>query len=72
MMYDKCKRGTELPQAKLNDTLVRRIRAEHAQAQSDIRAIKALYSPQALAVEYGVTMRAIEAVISYQTWRHVR
>ena len=70
--YGDVLRGSDLPQAKLNDALVRRIREEHARAQDEIRAIKARYSPKALAREYGVTMRTIEAVISYQTWRHVR
>ena len=70
--YGDVLRGAELPQAKLNDSIVRRIRAEHAQAQADIKQIKARYSPSALAREYGVTMRTIEAVLAYQTWRHVR
>lgn len=30
MMYAKCKRGSELPQSKLNEKLVQMIREEHA------------------------------------------
>lgn len=71
MMYDKCSRGSELPQSKLNETLVARIRQQHAAKEAEKRRLDAEYSAHALAKQYGVHYRTIEKILSYETWRHV-
>lgn len=70
-MYGKCKRGSELPQAKLNETLVARIRAEHAEKERKIAELQAQFSAKSFAKRYGVSESAIEKVLVYGSWRHV-
>ena len=70
--YEHALRGTELAQAKLNDEIVRRIRAEHAAKERLKRVLDREFSAEAFARRYQVSESAIEKVISYQSWRHVR
>lgn len=56
------KRGTALPQAKLDDARVRWIRATHANGMPLYRLA------QCVGMSYG----AIWKVANYETWRHVR
>lgn len=63
--------GEELPQSKLNETLVRRIREEHASKERQKRELDAQFSAAALAKRYGVAKTTIEKVLTYATWRHV-
>lgn len=65
-------RGDELPQSKLNATLVRRIREEHAAKEKAKKELDAKYSAAAFAKRYGVGKTTIEKVLTYATWRHVR
>ena len=65
------KRGTELPWAKLNENLVARIRAEHAEKERMKRELDAKHSAAALAARYGVSKSAVEKVLSYAAWVHV-
>jgi hypothetical protein len=55
------KRGNDLPHAKVNPEIVRKIRIQAEQG------ITAKYQ----ASEYGVHIRTIEAIRSYKTWRSV-
>jgi len=55
------KRGNELPHAKVNNEIVRKIRI---QAEQGITA-------KCQASEHGVHIRTIEAIRSYKTWVHV-
>ncbi len=55
------KRGNDLPQAKVNKEIVRKIRIQAEQG------ITAKYQ----ASEYGVHIRTIEAIRSYKTWANV-
>jgi len=55
------KRGNELPHAKVNPEIVRKIRI---QAEQGITA-------KCQASEYGVHIRTIEAIRSYKTWVNV-
>lgn len=70
-IYSKAKRGLELPWSKLNDTLVKRCREEHAMKERMKRELDEKYSAAALAAKYGVSVSAMEKVLSYQSWRHV-
>lgn len=70
-MYGKTPRGMELPQSKLNETLVRRIREEHAEKERQKKALDAQFSAAAFAKRYGVGKTTIEKVLTYATWRHV-
>lgn len=65
-------RGSELTQSKLNETLVARIRAEHAAKEELKRLLDSLYSAEAFARRYGVGKTTIDKLLTYQTWRHVR
>lgn len=72
MSYLRSLCGTQLPQAKLNETLVRRIRAEFAAKEAEKKRLDALYSAEAQAKRYGVTASTIDKVNTYATWRHVK
>lgn len=69
---ETARQGSELPWAKLNDTLVRRIREEHAAKEQAKRDLDAQFSAVAFAKRYGVAKTTIEKVLTYATWRHVR
>lgn len=55
------KSGNDLPHAKANPDMVRKIRIEQG------RGVTA----KCQASEYGLHIRTIEAIRSYKTWRHV-
>lgn len=68
----KFKRGLDLPQSKLNDELVRRIRRQHARKEKLKKKLDAMYGAAALADRYGVSVPTITKVLTFETWRHVR
>ena len=70
-VYGKMARGSELPQAKLNEALVRQIRAQHAAKEELKRVLDREFSAAAFARRYGVGVTTVEKVLSYATWRHV-
>ena len=70
--YEVCARGEALPQSKLTDEQVRKIRQEHADKQAEIERLNAAYDARALAKKYGVSKATITKVLTYQTWRHVK
>jgi uncharacterized protein (DUF1800 family) len=65
------KQGSDLPQSKLNATLVRRIREEHAAKEQAKRDLDAKYSAAAFAERYQVSPNTITKVLTYATWKHV-
>lgn len=69
--YGKVRRGEDLPQSKLNDSLVRQIRAEHAAKEKAKRELDAKYSAAAFAHRHGVSVNTITKVLTFATWRHV-
>lgn len=71
MTYGKTPTGLECNAAKLNSTLVRRIREEHAEKERKKKELDAQSSAAALAKRYGVAKTTIEKVLTYATWRHV-
>jgi predicted DNA binding protein len=62
-MANTVTRGEAHHLAKLTDADVRLIRAAYASGG---------ISQRALAEKFGVALRAIQQVIHYQSWRHVR
>lgn len=64
--------GSDLPQSKLNEKLVARIRAEHREKEKAKRELDERYSAAAFAARYGVSVNTITKVLTYATWRHVR
>lgn len=70
--YARAKQGSELPQSKLNDTLVARLRAEFEIKERIKRMLDAEYGAEAQAKRYGVSVNTIHKVITYATWRHVK
>ena len=65
------KRGVDLPWSKLNDTLIRRIREEHAKKERLKKLLDEEHSAAAIAKRYGVNVNTITKVLTYATWRHV-
>ena len=61
-----------LPPAKLNATLVRRIRRQHREKEEAKRQLDEQFSTAAFAKRYGVAPSTITKVLTYATWRHVR
>lgn len=64
-------RGVHLPQSKLNDALVRQIRAEHAAKQAIKKVLDDGFSAAAFAKRYQVNVNTIHKVLTYATWKHV-
>ena len=67
----KVKRGTQLPQAKLNESTVRLARQEYENARQEIQRIHREYSIKGLAKKYGVSPTTMEKALSGATWSHV-
>ena len=72
MRRDQAKRGTELPWAKLTEQAVRDARGEYERARAAIAHINEHYSVAGIARRYGVSTSAMEKVLNYSTWIHVR
>lgn len=72
MSYAKALNGSDLPQSKLNDALVARLRAEHTVKERMKRLLDAEFGAAAQAKRYGVSVNTIHKVITYATWRHVK
>jgi prolyl-tRNA editing enzyme YbaK/EbsC (Cys-tRNA(Pro) deacylase) len=70
--YESGLKGSECGQAKLNETLVARIRRQHARKERLKRLLDAAYSTQAFAQRYGVSPNTITKALTFATWRHVR
>lgn len=59
------KRGSALPQSKLNDETVRMMRREY---QPNSRT----HGARAIARRLGLHYRTVEKALTYETWIHVR
>ena len=66
------KRGSALPQAKLSEAIVRRVRKEYAARQQEIIEMRQEFSIAAFADHYGVSVNAMDRAIRGETWKHVR
>lgn len=66
------RRGTELPQAKLDEETVKKIRRLHARKQRLIEQLNRKYSAAGLAASLGVHVRTVEKVLQRDSWFHVR
>lgn len=64
-------RGMDLPQSKLTPLEVAAIREAAVRREKMRREINETLSNAALAKAYGVSVRAIERVMAYETWGHV-
>ena len=65
------RQGHELPWSKLNDQLVRTIRAQHAAKEEMKRVLDREFSAAAFAKRYQVSENTITKVLTYATWKHV-
>lgn len=65
-------RGTELPQAKLDEETVARIRRQHARKKRLVAMLNSKYSAAGIAASLGVHPRTIEKVLRGESWFHVR
>lgn len=72
MTYARSARGSDLPQSRLNETLVARLRAEFEIKERMKRLLDAEFGAVAQAKKYGVSVNTIHKVITYATWRHVK
>ena len=66
-----CKRGWDLPQTKLPPLAIKSIRDSDVLREKMRKEITEKYSNEALAKAWGVHVRTIEKVLSYETGRHV-
>ena len=67
----KVRRGFDLPQSKLNEALVKRIRKDYEGARKERERLEREYSAKGLAKKYGVHIRTMEKMLSGETWGHV-
>lgn len=66
-----CKRGSDLPHAKLTSADIAAIRSAQAERVRLRKMIDDELSNGALAAKYGVHPRTIEKVLARETWVHV-
>lgn len=64
-------RGMDLPQAKLLDIEIGAIRSAAKQRENLRKHIRENLSNEALARQYGVHVRTIEKILSYESWSHL-
>jgi len=64
--------GSDLPHAKLNEELVKRLRKEYAEAQKMISELRRKHSYAGYAEDNGVSANCMERAIKGITWRHVK
>ncbi len=64
------KRGSELPHAKLNEVLVRRI-LKTVQRRDQLKKRLAKLTNDAIAKKYGVHRRTIDRITAGENWIHV-
>lgn len=64
-------RGMDLPQTKLPDAAIRKIREAAVKREEMRREINEKYSNAALARQWGVHVRTIEKCLAFETGRHV-
>lgn len=65
------KRGSDLPQSRLDEEKVRKARRDYERARLLIQKIQARYSVQGLANSYGVHKNTMEKALSGETWSHI-
>ncbi len=70
-LTSSCKRGWDLPQTKLPPLAIKSIRESAATREKLRKEITEKHSNAALAKAWGVHVRTIEKVISFETGRHV-
>lgn len=64
-------RGDQLPQSKLNEKLVRKIRQEREDAMIQREKLNKKIHAVELAKEYNVHVRTIEKVLAGYSWTHI-
>ena len=64
------RRGAELPWAKLNEKLVRLMRAEREAKDAAIAKLHKEHSAEAMAKRYQVSVNTVHKVLTYETWKH--
>jgi hypothetical protein len=64
-------RGDQLPQSKLNEKLVRKIRQEREEAMIQREKLNKKIHAVELAKEYNVHVRTIEKVLAGYSWTHI-
>jgi hypothetical protein len=64
-------RGDQLPQSKLNEKLVRKIRQEREEAINQREKLNKKIHAVELAKEYNVHVRTIEKVLAGYSWTHI-
>jgi hypothetical protein len=65
------KHETELPQAKVDEAMVAKIRRLHDRKQRLIARINKDYSAAGLGRRFGPHQRTIEKILRRETWAHV-
>ncbi len=63
--------GSQLPQSKLSEPIVARVRKEYREVQRQIRELEQEFSVKAYAEHYGVAEDTMSKAIRGVTWRDV-
>ena len=69
--YLTCRRGEDLPQSKLTEADVRKIKRLHAKKQALVKRLHDRYGCKGLAAQFGVHECTIEKVLQRNSWVHV-
>jgi hypothetical protein len=64
-------RGSQLPQSKLTEELVKQARIDYRKGQARIAQMRVDCSVAAFADKYGVSASTMEKALSGKTWAHV-
>lgn len=67
----KVKRGEDLPQSKLTEADVKRIRRQYARYRMLRARLDARYTAKGLARTYNVHVRTIEKILTGEGWTHI-
>ena len=66
----KAKRGTELPHAKLNEKLIKKIRKVVSERER-LKVVLRSMTNSAIAKQYQVHVRTIDRITAGENWTHV-
>lgn len=66
----RVKRGSELPHAKLNEKLIKKIRKTVAERER-LKVVLSGMTNAAIAKEHGVHVRTIDRITAGENWHHV-
>ena len=64
-------RGQDMPRAKLTDLDVIDIRSRDRQRRSLEKHIRENLNQELIAKMYGISVRTLKGIVTYETWKHI-